>query len=350
MKTLFVAVLCSCATALAACGGGSSGSNTGPLPPAKATSATTATFRFTIPLPTTIATAHARTPQYVAPNTSFFLVDLQGNSDPQFQNTFIVDSGHCATNAGTGSYSCTFTGVVPAGDPTTQRWSIATGAGKPDGTSGPPLSVLHNVAPCSSFSGSPSCTNGQVNLSASLDAVVVNVVGPFGSAPFLDFQPINPGLVPPGSPVPLFQFVGIDAFGNSVSGAFTADAPFGNWGFTNPITIAEDDTSGEIFMEVLQHVAGGVLPLGPVTTATFSTLAGLHGGVAGIQIDDNATASRTVHFTYSVPEVALQPSEFPQLAGIWHGPAKNATLLTITCVPPASVPAGTNPCSQVFSQ
>ena len=152
MKRLISALaLC----ALAACGGGSSTVTPPPKPVSAAAVGGTMSFVVTIPLPGTVipqsvtASSTTRMPQYLAPQTSFILVDLQGgNANPAFDNTFLISPATCQVGGGT--ETCTFTMPIPAGDPTTQLWSIVAGSGKPDGT-GTMLSVAHNVPPCSPF-------------------------------------------------------------------------------------------------------------------------------------------------------------------------------------------------------
>ena len=315
------------------------------------TGTTTATFQVQIVKSVSIATAHARAPQYIAPETTFFLVDLQGNVDPQFNDTFTVNGTNCPPTTGP-TLTCTFTANVPAGaDPTTQRWSIAAGSGtKTDGSAGTPLSVVHNVAPCVELNVSVTCgasstmPNTKVVIVAALDAVVASI----GNVVF-GTQNFTPLVTPPNpaapNPAPYFTFVAADAFGNAVRGAYTSDAPIGDWNFADPFTIAEDDASGEVNLDVIVFPSQGFAADGPVSSVTFTTLAGAHGGVAAIRIDDGATAPRTLHVTYTLPAVTLSPSEFPQLKAPWTSAGASGTLLTLTCVPPASVPAGTNPCT-----
>jgi hypothetical protein len=338
VKTTFLPLLL-VVIALAACGGGGGASQTpsvtartsvpGGAPIAQKT--TRATFQVEIPLHQTLASVGARTPQYVSPNTTFFLVDLQGNSDPQFANTFLVDSTHCTTQTNSNNVqvlSCTFTAMIPALDIATQNWSIAAGAGKTDGTSGPPLSVKHNVT------AFVSPVDNSVTFNAFLDTIVTNLTNVvFG---FQDFLP-SAGAT---TTVPYFMFTATDYFGNAVLGDRSGLA--GAEQFANPITLTEDDTSGELHMGLIQCCAmGRNVRGGPVSTLTFDRL--VSPNLVAIQIVDDATASRTMHINSTLPVVNLQPSEFSQLATTWSSPAKTNTLLTITCVP-ASAPT-TNPCS-----
>lgn len=335
--------------ALAACGGGGSSPSSVPVvkPSVSAFgSLPTMTFQVQIPLTTTVASANSRTPQYLAPETTFLLVDLQGNTDPQFAHTFAVGptAPGCTINAGI--LDCTFTGSVPAGDPTTQLWSIAAGSGlNTNGTSGPPLSVIHNVAPvyASAVAGSPtapSCfgggtSGGIIQLCATLNAVVANIINPS----------LNFGGNGPFPTIPYVSLTPVDAFGNAVYGAvITANAPLGTWSFANPFTISEGDTSGQLELELLVAAAPGPLPFPPISTSLTISVFAAHGPDPGIEIIDTATQSRTMNVSYSIPAVTLQPSEFSQLTGPWTSPAKTGTLLTVTCVPPASVAAGVNPC------
>jgi hypothetical protein len=328
------------AVGLAACGGSSAGGVASIVPAAGAfgqQSAQTATVQIEVPLAQTAASVTSRTPQYVAPQTSFFLVDLQGVKDTQFQNTLFVDATHCAN--GTGVQTCTYTINIPAGDPTSQKWSIAAGAGSPFSPSGPPLSVVHNYSPC----GFPSCTGGVV-ISVWLDAVVAditNVSFGFGWPP--------PGYYPSGSgqATPYFTFTPVDAYGNVVFGRFGTNAPLDSWGFENPITLTDDDRSGELTVAaVIQIQPLAIIADTLVAPVTFTTLANPHAATHAMAIIDNATQSRTMNITYAVPKVELKPSEFPQLRGVWSSPARTGTLLTVTCMPASSVSAGTSPCVQ----
>ena len=285
-----------------------------------------------MPLHLTPGSARARVPQYVSPDSSFFLVDLQGNGDPRFANAFLVDPAHCISGSQP-NLACTFTVAIPGGDATTQRWSIAAGAGKTDGTSGPPLSVIHDVIPFVS-------PTGTVTVHATLDTIVASVGNAFLG--YQDFSPLQPST---SNPTPYFLFTADDAFGNAVQGDTVAE--LGLEQFANPIVLAEDDASGELHMDVIDRAIGGPIvygaPAGPVSTVTFARLTTL----AAIRIDDGATAARTMNVTYSVPEVDLVPSEFSQLTAVWRSPARTGTLLTVVCVPKASVAATANPCTQV---
>ena len=322
----------------AACGGGSVPAVT-KAGAGAATGTATATFQIQIPLHASAASAHTRSPQFISPSTSFFLVDLQGSVNPLFDNTFKIDSNHCATSTTGGSpttpytptLDCTFTAQVPAGDPTTQRWSIAAGAGNSDGTSGPPLSVIHGAA--------GQLVGGQTEILAFLDTIVANVT--VGSLQFGNFQgPL------PARNVPYFEIIPLDAFGNAVQGDVNTN--IGIEQFANPIALSEDDASGQVGLGIID-TASGPSPYQPpnpplVATATFDRLNTL----AAIEIVDNATVSRTMNVSYTLPEVDLQPSEFPQLAGTWRNPATTVKLATYTCVPSSSVSAGTNPCTQSY--
>jgi hypothetical protein len=327
------------AAMLAACsGGGGSGVPvvTKPSGGGALTGTTAAIVRIQIPLHVTAGSAHTRAPQFVSPNTSFFLVDLQGATNALFDNTFTVDSTHCTpgTNGGNPNLptlDCTFSAQVPSGDPTAQNWSIAAGAGNTDGTSGTPLSVIHNAH--------GQVVGGQTEILAFLDTVVASVS--LITLQLGNFQGPSPAVE-----VPYFGIVAMDAFGNAVAGDVSGN--IGIEQFANPIALTEDDGSGQLGMGVINH-AGGPSPFqpsnpSPVTTVTFDRLNQL----AAIEIVDNATISRTMNVSYSLPEMDLQPSEFPQLARTWRSPAITAKLATFSCVPTASVPAGSDPCTQSY--
>ena len=318
------------AALLTACGGG--GIPAATKPAARAAAAGTALVQIQIPLHVTAASAHTRAPQWVSPNTSFFLVDLQNNSDPRFDNTFLVDSTHCAstTNSGVPVLDCTFTATIPGGDPTVQRWSIAAGAGKTDGSSGPPLSVLHGAAAQS--------VNGQTEILAFLDTIVASVrTNPLALGNFQG--PL------PAKYVPYFTVVALDAFGNASPGDETGD--IGIEEFADPIALAEDDTSGQLGLGVISH-SGGPSPYQPPNpTPTASTTFDRLNLLAAIEIVDAATATRTMNLSYSLPQIDLERSEFPQLAGPWVNPAQNVKLATFSCGPPTGSPT-TNPCTQTF--
>lgn len=326
------------AAMLAACsGGGGSGVPAVPKPFGGESAGTTAAIvRIQIPIDVTAPSAHTRSPQFVSPNTSFFLVDLQGATNAVFDNTFNVDSTHCTagTNGGNPNLptlDCTFIAQVPPGDPTTQNWSIAAGAGNTDGTSGSPLSVIHNAH--------GQLVGGQTEILAFLDTVVASVS-------LIPLQLGNFQGPLPAVEVPYFGIAAMDAFGNAVEGDVTSN--IGVEQFANPIALTEDDASGQLGMGVIDH-AGGPSPFqpsnpSPVTTVTFDRLNQL----AAIEIVDNATISRTMNVSYSLPEVDLQPAEFPQLARTWRSPARTAKLGTFSCVPTASVPAGSDPCTQSY--
>jgi hypothetical protein len=336
-----------CTFALAACGG-AGGSNPTPIGKAVGTTpvtagTTTMSVSFLIPdTTTTVGSASTvRTPQYVAPETSFLFFDLQNNANPVFDNTFTVDSNHCT--GGSSGNVCTFTATVPAGDTTTLRWSIAAGAGQPDGSTGTPLSVAHTVQACYPFP----CQAGTVNVRAYLNAVVTDI---FKAG--LDWF-FAAAIYPSGGiAVPWFTLTPMDAFGNTVRGSYGSNAPINSTGFENPFTLSVDDgAAGEVLLEQIVGLAPGPALVPPLfSSQTFSMLANLHGGVQGIALIDNATITRTFNINYSIPAITLQPSEFPQLTKPWTSPAKSGTIMTVQCVPPAQAPTGPNPnpCSEIF--
>lgn len=332
MKRLISALaLC----ALAACGGG--GTVTPAAKPVSAPAAAgTMSFVVTIPLPGTVipqsvaANSTTRTPQYLAPQTSFILVDLQGgNANPAFDNTFTVSPATCQVSYG--NETCTFTMPIPAGDPTTQRWSIVAGSGKPDGT-GAMLSVAHNVPPCYPF---PCQSTPTINVY--LNPVVADVQTQVLNWTANQFPRITP-------PLPVFPLVTVDAYGNSVRGTYGSDAPLNSTNFANPITISINDPSGEIMLNQINGTeVGPFVGSTPFTTHTYTMLGGLHGGVEGIVLLDNATVPRTFTINYVVPEVDLQPSEFPQLTKTWVSPAKTGAIMQAECVPPNAGGTGETP-------
>jgi hypothetical protein len=316
---------------LAACGGG--GGIPAVTKPAAGTAATsTALVQIEVPLHVAAASAHTRSPQWVSPSTTFFLVDLQNNSDPRFDNTFTVDATHCqsATNAGLPVLACSFTATIPAGDPTTQRWSIAAGAGKTDGSTGPPLSVVHNTP--------AQLANGQAQILAFLDTIVSSVT--VSSLGLGNFQPS--GTV---KYVPYFTITALDAFGNASVGDETTNP--GVEQFANPITLTEDDASGVLGLGIIFHAVGPspYQPPNPtlVSTTTFTRLNQL----AAIEIVDNVTTSGTMNVSYSLPAIALQPSEFPQLHTTWGSAATTVKVASYRCGPLTNS-ATVNPCTQTF--
>jgi hypothetical protein len=328
---------------LAGCGGG--GASTALIAPhavsalhatSGATVATTVTFR--IPLAGTASSSTAgatRAPQYLAPQTAFIFADLQNNTNPAFDYTFLVTSAACSTAEG--YESCSYAMNIPAANVTSQQWSFAAGAGKPDGTTGPPLSVDHNVTPCYPFP----CSNSSGYINVYMNAVVADVYHAGLSWSGLDFPKSSP-------PFADFKLTAEDPFGNDVYGQYGANAPVDSDGFANPFTLSIADPSGQ---EMLADVvATDIYPIleSPFATQTFSTLAGEHGGVVGIAIINNATASRTFAINYAIPEFDLQPSEFPQLASTWKSPAKTGTIMSVTCNPPTRPTPLDTDCQEVF--
>ncbi len=333
MKRLMSALaLC----ALAACGGGGSGAVTPPTKPISTTSvAGTMSFVVAIPLPGTVvpqslaASSTTRTPQSLAPQTSFILVDLQNNTNPAFENTFTITPAACPVSGG--FEECTFTMSIPAGDPTTQLWSIVAGSGKPDGT-GTMLSVAHSVPPCFPFP-----CQGTPTLTVFLNLVVANVQTEVLGWTAPQFTFVTP-------PLPLFSLVALDAFGNSIRGQFGADAPLDSISFANPFTLSINDPSGQISLNQINGTdLAPLLGNAAFTTQTYVMLGGPHGGVEGIVLLDQATAPRTFTINYSVPEVDLTSTEFPQLTKTWVSPAKTGAIMQAECVPPSGSPPAVQP-------
>lgn len=341
-----------------ACGGGGGGGGTHPLPAVSSANTgqtTTAIVQVTIPQPQAGTAASARSPQYVAPQTAFFYVDLQNNTNPEFDNTFTVSPSTCPAQGGV--ETCIFNATIPAGDPTTQRWSIAMGA-----TTGPPLSVIHDVQPCVDYA----CPAGQeLYIRATPNAVVANVSGTDvccePSTLQYDYDSTYPNLI-------FFTFDPLDAFQNVVDGQWSFNAPADVSGFASPLSIAVTNASGgQIQLQplVVEGSEGPQLDGTPQSAITFSNpqdpncdandefcygLEGSHGGVVALAIDVSSSLPGpwTSSITYNAPAITLQPSEFPQLQSAWSAPAASGTLMTITCQPPSSVPAGTNPCTQDY--
>lgn len=331
------------------CGGGGSSSPTPltALQPSASTTTATSTMTIQLRIPTSLSAVpqsrviaesvmpNTREPQYLAPQTAFILVDLQNNSNPLFDNTLLVTPAACPQSGG--YENCTFSIAIPAGDPTIQQWSVLAGAGKPDGSVGSPLSVVHDVAPCYPFA----CSGAAIYLNAYLDAIVTDVfhagLGWSGD----DFKQLQPAFSD-------FMLAPQDAFGNTVHGTYGDDAPINSSGFANPFTLSIDDASGEETLNTIN--AGGPGPvLGtPFKSQIFSTLAGYHGGVEGIELVNAATVTRTFQVNYSIPKVDLQPREFPQLLKTWSSPAKTGAIMTVTCAPPSS-PPNDNDCREIFS-
>lgn len=322
--------------ALSACGGGG-GSAVAPASPSQTTSQATQSVTFQVDIPVSAsATSNARSPQYIAQQTTFFYADLQNNTNPEFDNTFVVSSANCPTVFN--DIQCTFTGTIPAGSTSGLTWSVAAGTGTPG--SGRILSVAHNVPPCLGTAG----CNGET-IHAYLNAIVANVAMPnpsFGN----EWPPYGYGCCGSSTGAPSFEIEPLDGADNAVYGAYGINPQTDDSGFSNPITIAEDDPSGELQLEQISQVNLGPLPTPPIAASlTFSTLMGYNGIQNAIEIVDNATVTRTMHVTYSVPAVTLTPAEFPQLQSSFTSPAASGRLFTATCVPPSSVPSGTNPCT-----
>ena len=300
-----------------------------------ASSGTTSTATLTVAIPTGTAStsSSSRSVQYIGSDASQIFLDLQGSTNPTYDDTLTLDSTHCTSS---GSFqTCTFKVTEPIGSDT---FSIAVGGPTSNGI--PTLLGYLSIT-----------TTVAAGTSTPIDAQLNAIVGPSSALSLgygVDSNGANPG---PNSSYPYLKFANTDANNTPITSP-CCDNQFSQTFLLNPVTVSEDSQSGAILLATRTNPGLGSHGVDtestPATTFTLNNLT----GVDDFEIVDTLTGTQTASFnvSYSTPTVTLQDTEFPQIDSFAGAPkswsvAGGGMKIPLTCSANTAASAGPNPCS-----